>query len=113
MKTLKRKSNSIIIAVRSATVTAMLLVALFTAIFFMGKSYTVMEKTAFGRDVSFLTMPNKDHYVFFGQEYKIPIISVTEQVLNFCRTYAPGIIKLLNYLTTVIKEFGGLIVKLF
>lgn len=113
VRMLKRNHNRIIIAVRSATVTSVLLVALLTAIFFMGQSYSVMEKTAFGRDVEFLQMPKTDLYVFFGKEYNIPIITTVQRIKEFLTAYAPGTIKLLNYLFKTVKESWQLIVNLF
>ncbi len=111
MKKLKTK-ESIYLAMRSGIVTFVILMACLIAVLFMGKSYSVMEKTAYGRDVSFLDMPAKDVYMFFGKEYRIPIISAAEKVSAFVKLYAPGIIKLLNYMVTVIKESWQSIIKM-
>ena len=90
--------------IRATAVTLLLLFCGIIAVFLMGKSLSVIEKNAFGNDVTAFSIYEKDVLIIFGQKEKFPIISFFENVKHFFLQYSPGIIKLLSFATNGVEE---------
>ncbi len=98
------RNEKYIIAARSAAVTFVLLFCSFAAVVFMGHAYKNIQMTAFGNDVSFFDIKEKDVYVFFGNEFYFPVVSKAQTVWGNVRLYSSGIIKLLYGVISTVKE---------
>ena len=109
---LKLKENHIL-TIRSAVVTAFILISALLGVVFMGKAYSVIRKTAFGETTAFFDMTETDVYTFFGHEFHFPLIRYTQKIVVLCKYYSSGLIKLLNYAFYVIKESWRYIILLF
>ena len=89
------KNKDLELAFRSGLITFYILSCFVVAVLLMGKIYTEVELTAFGKTAVFFKRIDTDEYVFFGKRFYFPIVSYCEKVVWFIKAYSPGIIKLL------------------
>lgn len=110
MKKRIRKNTRLML--RSMWVTLIILLCAALAFIFMGKAYAVMEKQAFGREVSAFGSEYTDYVTVFGKEVYIPLESAVGGVKSFVSKYTPSIIKLLgmavNGTEELIRKFLGI-----
>lgn len=100
--TLQNKRNRLFL--RSALVTTFIIACGVTALCFMGQAYRATEKTAFGKDVSVISLTDYEHISFFGNEVYFPIFKVAD-VLKKIKIYTTsGINKLLALTVDGVKE---------
>lgn len=90
--------------IRATAVTLLLLFCAVLAVFFMGKTLSVIEKNAFGNDVAAFSIYEKDVFLIFGQKVNFPIISFFENTEHVLMQYSPGIIKLLSFAINGVEE---------
>lgn len=100
--TLQNKRNRLFF--KSALVTGSIILCGVMALWFMGKAYQATEKTAFGREVSVISLTDYDHISFFGKEVYFPIFKVADALEKMRLYLTTGINKLLALTVGGVKE---------
>lgn len=90
--------------IRATAVTTVLLACTAAVILMTGEVFTVVEKNAFGNEAQAFGIYDRDVFIIFGQQVRIPIISIMEKIGDFFHKYAPGIIKLLGFAVNGVEE---------
>lgn len=100
--TLQNKRNRLFF--KSVFVTGFVIMCGVMALYFMGQAYRATEKTAFGREVSVISLNDYEHISFFGKEIYFPIFKVAD-AFESARVYlTSGINKLLALTVGGVKE---------
>ncbi len=100
--TLQNKRNRLFL--KSALVTIFVIACGVMALCFMGQAYRATEKTAFGKDVSVISLTDYEHISFFGKEVYFPIFKVADFFENVKIYTTTGINKLLVLTVGGVKE---------
>lgn len=107
--TLQSKRNRLFF--RSVLVTGFIIVCGVMALCFMGRAYRATEKTAFGREVSVISLTDYDHISFFGKEVYFPIFKVAEAFEKARLYLTTGINKLLALTVGGAKELAEYFIR--
>ena len=97
---------------RAFLVTAFMLLCAGVVVTACGYVYTVVERNAFGRNVTAFSVTSKDYVGIFGREFYLPVVSVYESVSGFIVKYCLGTIKLLGFAINTAEELINNLINL-
>lgn len=85
------------VTLRTAYVTFFMILCGATAVILMGHIFNVVERNGFGNNMSAFKIVGDKGFIVFGKYIHLPVIAVFENISEFFKEYAPGIIKLLGF----------------
>lgn len=103
--TVSKKSRTIL---RTAFVTFIILIMSTVAVYFMGVAYSAMEYKAYGKEVSFFEITEKN-FTFFGKTFDLDFKLAGKHIKKVAEFFSGGIIKLLAIVKNGYGELSRLI----